>query len=99
MSRIEREKRVVEVMIRLYCRKREGNGQLCGECRALLEYAHARLEHCPFGERKTSCRHCKIHCYSPGMRQKMRLVMRYAGPRMIYRHPLTALRHLLEAFG
>ena len=53
MSRIEREKRVVGMMVRLYCRKQEGNDCLCEECRALLEYAHARLEHCPFGERKT----------------------------------------------
>lgn len=67
MSRIEREKRVVGMMVRLYCRKQEGNDCLCEECRALLEYAHARLEHCPFGERKTSCKHCKIHCYKPGM--------------------------------
>lgn len=55
------------MMVRLYCRKQEGNDCLCEECRALLEYAHARLEHCPFGERKTSCKHCKIHCYKPGM--------------------------------
>ena len=54
------------MMVRLYCRKQEGNDCLCEECRALLEYAHARLEHCPFGERKTSCKHCKIHCYKPG---------------------------------
>ena len=51
MSRIEREKRVVGMMVRLYCRKQEGNDCLCEECRALLEYAHARLEHCPFGEK------------------------------------------------
>ena len=44
MSRIEREKRVVGMMVRLYCRKQEGNDCLCEECRALLEYAHARLE-------------------------------------------------------
>ena len=98
MSRIEREKRVVGMMVRLYCRKQEGNDCLCEECRALLEYAHARLEHCPFGERKTSCKHCKIHCYKPGMRQQMRQVMRYAGPRMLFYHPLIALRHLFGDF-
>ena len=32
------------MMVRLYCRKQEGNDCLCEECRALLEYAHARLE-------------------------------------------------------
>lgn len=83
-------------MIRLYCRKAEGNRQLCRECRELLEYACARLDHCPFGEGKTACKSCRVHCYKPEMRQRMKLVMRYAGPRMIIYHPLAALRHLFE---
>ncbi len=93
-SRIAREKRTVERMIRLYCRKGEGNAALCPECRRLLEYARARLDCCPFGERKTSCRRCPVHCYRPRMRERMRRVMRYAGPRMLWYHPLDALRHL-----
>ncbi len=32
------------------------------------------------------------------MRQKMRQVMRYAGPRMLFYHPLIALRHLFGDF-
>lgn len=96
MSRIECEKKTVEVMIRLYCRKREGNVSLCPECRVLLEYASARLEHCPFGERKTSCKHCTVHCYQPAMRERMRQVMRFAGPRMLFYHPCAALRHLFQ---
>ena len=68
MSRIEKEKRVVSVMVRLYCRKKEGNSELCDSCRQLLAYAESRLEHCPFGERKTSCRRCTVHCYKPSAR-------------------------------
>jgi hypothetical protein len=30
------------------------------------------------------------------MRENIRKVMRYAGPRMIYHHPIMALRHLLD---
>lgn len=52
MSRIEQEKQTVEQMIRLYCRKKEGNETLCPQCREVLEYAHARLSRCPFGEKK-----------------------------------------------
>ena len=58
MSRIEKEKQTVEQMIRLYCRKKEGNGTLCPQCRELLEYAQTRLSRCPFGDGKSTCRIC-----------------------------------------
>ena len=92
--KIAQEKRVVERMIRLYCRKYEGNAQLCDECKALLEYAHQRLSLCKFGDGKPTCRLCPIHCYRPDMRKQMQQVMRYAGPRMLLYHPKDALIHL-----
>ena len=96
MTRIEKEKRVVGVMVRLYCRHKEGNKELCSQCRELLEYAEARLGHCPFGERKSSCKRCTIHCYKPSMRTRMQVVMRYAGPRMLVHEPLEAIRHIFK---
>ena len=66
-SRIAQEQRTVAQMIRLYCRKKEGNRELCPQCRELLEYAHMRLSRCPFGEKKNTCRLCPIHCYKPAM--------------------------------
>lgn len=95
-SRIGREKWVVEIMIRLYCRKKEKNASLCPECTALLHYAEARLDRCPFGEGKSSCQRCTVHCYKPAMRSRMREVMRFAGPRMILYAPGEALRHLFR---
>ncbi|WP_237040641.1 nitrous oxide-stimulated promoter family protein [Phocaeicola faecalis] len=95
-SRITREKKIVELMIRLYCKSKEGHKELCPECQALLEYAHTRLDRCPFGEKKTTCRLCTVHCYKPGMRKRMQEVMRYAGPRMMLHHPIAAIRHLVE---
>ena len=62
-SRIEQEKQTVERMVRLYCRKKEGNKQLCPRCEELLGYARIRLSRCPFGENKSTCRQCSIHCY------------------------------------
>ena len=94
MSRIEEEKKTVEQMIRLYCRLKEGNCTLCEECAALLEYAHKRLDHCKFGEKKSTCRKCPVHCYKPVMREKMCEVMRFAGPRMMWHHPIDAIKHL-----
>ena len=87
-SRIEQEKQTVERMVRLYCRKKEGNKQLCPRCEELLGYARIRLSRCPFGENKSTCRQCSIHCYKPKMKERMREVMRYAGPRMLLYHPV-----------
>ena len=96
MSIIEREKYTVSLMIRLFCRKKEGNKTLCSDCRELEEYAHKRLSACKYGEQKTSCKKCPTHCYRKDMRERIRQVMRFAGPRMILYHPLEAIKHLLE---
>lgn len=92
----EREKKVVEQMTRLYCRKKEHNKELCPSCAGLLAYATERLDRCPFGDKKGACKKCRIHCYKPEMRQRIREVMRYAGPRMLLYSPMAAIRHLLE---
>lgn len=96
MSKIEQEKKVVEQMIRLYCRKKEGNNELCGNCSELLEYAHKRLSHCSFGDSKPTCKKCPHHCYRKDMREQIRAVMRWSGPRMIIYHPIAAIKHLLQ---
>lgn len=82
------------MMIRLYCRRHEGHAALCNDCEALLDYALTRLSRCPFGNDKKSCRRCRIHCYSPSMRERIRAVMRYSGPRMIFFAPLETIKHL-----
>lgn len=94
--KIQREKRTVEFMIRLYCKHIEKNKQLCPSCRELIEYAHTRLEHCRFGQDKPSCRKCPVHCYKPVMRERIQVVMRTMGPRMFLYAPIAALRHLLN---
>ena len=96
-SRMDREAYTVEAMIRLYCRAEHGSkGPLCSECKELWEYAQMRLDKCPYQENKTTCAKCPVHCYNPAMREKVRAVMRYAGPRMLYRHPVMALLHLVD---
>lgn len=98
MSRKEEEIKVVGLMIRLYCRAHHGSckGTLCADCEDLLRYASERIDRCPKGERKRSCRVCEIHCYAPARRQKISEVMRYAGPRMLFAAPVAAIRHLLR---
>lgn len=94
----EREKKTVLLMIRLYCRKKHGTkAEPCPDCKALSEYAARRSDNCPFMESKTFCSNCKVHCYKPEMREKIREVMRYSGPRMIIHHPIMAIRHVVES--
>ncbi len=84
-------------MIGIYCRARHRTRKdLCEDCRALLDYAKARLLRCPFRDDKPACFECTVHCYRPDMRKRMVEVMRYAEPRMPVRHPLLALKHLLR---
>ncbi len=85
----------VAAMVEIYCRdKHQADRDLCPDCAALLAYALLRLEKCPYGADKTTCRVCPTHCYRPAQRALMAGVMRYAGPRMLWRHPWLALRHL-----
>ena len=93
----EKEKEIVSEMITLYCRKRHGTRDgLCADCMALNTYARERSDKCPFMEKKTFCSNCKVHCYKPEMREKIRAVMRFSGPRIIFYHPVAAVRHVLE---
>ncbi len=94
---LQNERKTVEAMIRLYCRGNHGARELCEDCAELLGYANERLGKCPFGDEKPVCSQCRIHCYKPEMRKRITAVMRYAGPRMAVRHPLSAVRHLVHA--
>lgn len=97
-SKREREKQVVQLMIRLYCKKLHGTQKgLCPECRELAEYSVMRSDRCPFMETKTFCSNCRVHCYKPEMREKIREVMRFSGPRMLLHHPVMAVRHVMES--
>jgi hypothetical protein len=39
-----------------------------------------------------------IHCYKPAMREKIKNVMRYSGPRVTFRHPILALFHVIDSY-
>lgn len=94
----EKEKQMVFFMIALYCKKHHRMKKaLCPECEALRQYAMQRSDKCPFMESKTFCSNCRVHCYKPEMREKIRQVMRFSGPRMLFHHPVAALRHVIAA--
>lgn len=104
-KRRTREKRTISQMVALYC---AGNHEpasrteiahcgerVCPDCAAIDAYAILRTERCRRMDVKISCEKCGNHCYPPEKREKIRAVMRYAGPRMLGKHPIAAIRHLI----
>lgn len=91
---MDRETETIQLMIELYCKNHHSRAAICEDCKKLADYAAQRIEKCPFGVDKPACSDCTVHCFKPDMRAKIREVMRYAGPRMTWRHPLLALKHL-----
>jgi len=96
MIDISQERATLLAMIRIYCRQLHKSTELCEDCTHLWEYAEERLAKCPFGVEKPTCQNCTVHCYKPEMRQRIRAIMRYAGPRMAWHHPVMAIRHLIH---
>ncbi len=102
--RLQREERTIAVMVGMYCRDHHGaagaarasGDALCADCTELLEYARRRLDACRFGADKPTCAKCPVHCYAPAMRERVREVMRYSGPRMLGRHPVLGVAHLID---
>jgi len=95
---IARERLTIHKMIGIYCADHHGgsDGELCAECMEFQEYADRRLDKCPYGAGKPTCANCPIHCYKPAQREQVRKIMRYAGPRMILRHPFLAIAHKFD---
>lgn len=101
----EKERQLIPVMIKNYCkgkhkdeRKEQGvaNKEVCAECRKLTEYALLRLDKCPFKADKKFCSFCKIHCYKPEMREKIKSVMKHSGARLLFSHPVFAISHVMQ---
>lgn len=97
-SQREKEIKIVTLMIQIYCKNHHHTqGELCEECKKLADYAKLRVDKCPFMEIKTFCSNCKVHCYKIEKREKIREVMRYSGPRMIFYHSILAIKHIIES--
>ena len=105
-KRRTREMKTISQMVALYCEDNHEDElctesaycgeSVCSECAALDSYAVLRTQRCRKMHVKTSCEECENHCYAKEQREAIRLVMRYSGPRMLKRHPIAAIRHLLH---
>ena len=96
-NRIEIEKHTVRIMVKMYCdHNHDKIGSICSDCNELTEFANERIDKCVFQDDKPVCSECQVHCYRKHMRDKIKTVMRYAGPRMIFSHPILGIRHLID---
>ena len=102
----EDEIRLVDLMIDLYAAAHrhepsKSNAEVIDaavpDIEALKAYTHKRIEQCRYRSKqeKPFCNVCPVHCYKPEMRRQIRAVMRYSGPRMLFRHPVLSLQHLI----
>ena len=95
--RLAREWKTVTAMVHIYCREQH-HGPFCDECQDLMRYISLRLDRCQFGEDKPTCAKCPVHCYQRDRREQIKVVMRFAGPRMMWEHPWLSLCHLLDGW-
>ena len=99
-SDVEKDIQTLRRFVEIYCRGRHKEAEksvymgveLCSQCRETLEYASRRRELCPL-DPKPACKKCKIHCYDPQHRERIREVMRYSGLHLITRGRLDLILH------
>lgn len=96
MNHLERERLTIRKMVEIYCSDHHGGDTLCPDCAKFMDYAEVRLDKCPFGEAKPTCSNCPVHCYKPDYRAEAKAIMRYAGPRMLLRHPVLTVKHYVD---
>lgn len=90
------DKKISKWMIEYYCKKKHKGGRLCNECSSLFGYVLLRIDKCPFGEKKPVCSSCTIHCYNPLMKEEIKSVMKFSGPAILFRKPVTGIKYLLK---
>ncbi len=98
MSKVmRREIETVDAIIKLYCDKNhEQSKGLCDQCQEVRNYAIGKIENCPYQPNKPICKSCTTHCYEPAMREEIRKIMRFSGPKLIWRHPILTIRHMMN---
>lgn len=96
-NRLEKEKVIFEKMILIYCKNNHKENHPCSQCIDIINYGKNKINNCPFDNSKPFCSKCSIHCYEKNVQKKVKEIMRYSGPRIIFYHPITSLKHLISS--
>jgi len=97
---LKREYNTVKAMVEIYCKAHHRTStpmDECEPCREFLDHVSDRLDRCSYGQDKPSCKQCAIHCYRPEMKARARAIMIFSGPKMLFSHPIMAIRHLIHS--
>ncbi|MCX5774676.1 MAG: nitrous oxide-stimulated promoter family protein [Fusobacteria bacterium] len=95
--RLNREIKTLKIMVEMYCKKVHNDVKpFCEKCQESLDYVISRVENCPKKSYRGICKGCKIHCYKDVYREEIKKIMRFSGPRLIMKHPILALLHILD---
>ncbi|HBX49545.1 MAG TPA: nitrous oxide-stimulated promoter family protein [Bacteroidales bacterium] len=93
------EIKTVHAMFQMHCTHFHSHDKkLCPDCQTLAMYAEQRIKNCVFGNNKPTCKKCPVHCFNSKMREKIKSIMRWSGPKMIYKHPFLCLKHMIQSF-
>lgn len=98
MSENAKDRATMEAIGKIYCRGNHdaaarSNDIMCPDCRQTIEHTLERASSCPYGHNH-NCEDCETHCQRGQSQQDIKRIMRYAAPRMAYRHPLMTLVYL-----
>ncbi|MFO6484177.1 nitrous oxide-stimulated promoter family protein [Escherichia coli] len=93
-KRISREKLTIKKIkinfIKRNARRRQRSRSITRRC--LFTRKSGWINVCS-AKKKPACKQCPVHCYQPAKREEMKQIMRWAGPRMLWRHPILTVRH------
>lgn len=97
-DQIDKDRRTLEAIGRIYCsahhaHESKDDAGLCPACRETVDTTLARTVACPYGH-EGNCQDCDIHCQRGDAQRRVREMMRYAAPRMAFRHPLMTAEYL-----
>lgn len=98
MSTPEKDRATMEAIGAIYCRGNHdaaarGDDAMCAWCREAIEDTLERALACPHGH-KHNCEDCETHCQRGEAQQNIKVIMRYAAPRMVVRHPVMTFGYL-----
>lgn len=98
MSDQENDMRTLEAMGRMYCKKFhvhavKDDAGLCPECRETVEATARRTQMCPFNH-EGNCQDCPIKCQRGDAQDRIKAIMSYSAPRMLFVHPIMTGRYL-----
>lgn len=97
MENVDKDRKTLEAIGRIYCDAyhegpKDASG-LCPACRETVDATLARTQACPFNH-EGNCQDCEVHCQRGAAQKRIREMMRYSAPRMVFRHPLMTAGYL-----